>query len=180
MHKRIFAIGLCAAWLAAPALALAPLGPARHVPLHVLDAAMAAAGPVKIGSLIIEAPWIRATAPGVTVAGGFLRITNAGSDADRLVGIEAPFADHVQIHQSSKVGDVMQMRPLAEGLEIDPGQTVELKPGSYHLMFLGVKEPIEQGSSVKATLEFAKSGKIAVEFVVVAPGAGPPQDVPAH
>jgi periplasmic copper chaperone A len=179
MPRNIFAIGLCAAWLSAPALALGPVGPALDA-THASEAALAAAGPVKVGSLVIEAPWMRATPPGVTVAGGFVRITNTGRDADRLVGIEAPFADHVQIHQSSRAGEVMQMRPLPEGLEIGPGQTVELKPGSYHLMFLGVKDLVKQGSSVKATLEFAKSGKIEVEFVVVAPGAGPPQDMPAH
>jgi copper(I)-binding protein len=63
------------------------------------------------------------------------------------------------------------MRPLPAGLEIKPGQTVELKPGSYHLMFMQLKAPLEPGKSVKGTLVFEKAGTIEVEYTVEAIGA---------
>ena len=66
---------------------------------------------------------------------------------------------------------VMQMRPLAAGLEIKPGQTVELKPGSFHLMFMELKAPVEQGKRIKGTLTFEKAGTVAVEFAVQGVGA---------
>jgi periplasmic copper chaperone A len=177
MRNAIFlACGLGAALASTSAEAAAPEAAASLI----VPVAEAETSPIKIGALAIEGPWMRANPPGGTVAGGFLRITNAGSDADRLVGIVAPFADHVEIHQTKMVGDVMQMRQLTDGLAIGPGQTAEFKPGSYHLMFLGVKEPLKQGSRVKATLEFAKSGKVDVEFEVVAPGAGAPLDTRTH
>jgi copper(I)-binding protein len=143
-------------------------------------AAMAAKAPVKVGTLVIDAPWARATPPGVTVGGGFLRITNEGSEPDRLLGGQAAFADHVEIHETSMVDAVMRMRQLTEGLEIKPGQTVEFKPGSYHVMFVGVKEPLKQGSQVKVTFDFEKAGKVEIEFDVVGVGAGAPQGMHMH
>ena len=52
----------------------------------------------------------------------------------------------------------MKMRPLPNGIEIKPGETVEFKPGSYHLMFVGLKQPFEKGKRVKGTLQFEKAG----------------------
>jgi copper(I)-binding protein len=66
------------------------------------------------------------------------------------------------------------MRELKAGLEIKPGATVELKPGGYHIMFMDLKQPLEQGQRIKGALTFEKGGTIEVEFAVEAAGA------PAH
>ena len=68
---------------------------------------------------------------------------------------------------------VMKMRQLKDGIVIKPGETVELKPGSFHLMFVDLKEPIKEGERLKGTLEFEKAGKVDVEYVAVAVGASP-------
>jgi periplasmic copper chaperone A len=130
---------------------------------------------IKLGSLLIEAPWARASPPNAKIGGGFVTITNKGNEPDRLTGGTAAFADRVEIHQSQMEGSVMRMRPLADGVEIQPGQTVAFKPGSYHLMFVNLKAPLKKGSRVKVTLAFEKAGAVDVEFPVVATGAGAPQ-----
>ena len=63
-----------------------------------------------------------------------MKITNTGTTPDRLVGGATEVAKRFEIHEMSMDGGVMKMRELANGLEIPPGATVELKPGSYHLM----------------------------------------------
>jgi copper(I)-binding protein len=73
---------------------------------------------------------------------------------------------------------VMQMRPVEGGLEIKPGETVTLKPGSFHVMLLNLKHPLEQGNTMKATLKFDSAGTVDVEYPVVAIGATAP-GVPA-
>ena len=130
-----------------------------------------AAHEFKLGSLEISHPWARATPTGATVAGGYLKITNKGTTPDRLVGGTAAFAGRFEIHEMKMVDGVMQMRPLPAGLEIKPGETVELKPGSYHVMFMALKEPLKQGQTVKGTLNFEKAGTVAVEYTVEAIGA---------
>jgi copper(I)-binding protein len=132
-----------------------------------------AAHEYKLGSLEIVHPWARATPKGASVAGGYLKITNKGTTPDRLVGGSAAFAGKFEIHEMKMTAGVMQMRPLPEGVEIKPGETVELKPGSYHLMFLNLKEPLQQGQSAKGTLVFEKAGPIQVEYKIEPIGGTP-------
>lgn len=131
----------------------------------------AQAADVMAGQLKISAAWARATPKGASVGGGYLTITNTGSEADRLVGGSAAFAKNVEVHEMKMDKGVMSMRMLANGLEIKPGATVTLKPGGYHLMFPGLKQPLNKGDHVKVTLQFAKAGKVDVEFAVQGIGA---------
>ena len=133
----------------------------------------ASAHDYKAGSIEIKHPWARATPKGAAVAGGYLTIVNTGAAADRLVGGSSPAAGKFEIHEMKMEQGVMKMRPLDQGLEIKPGATVELKPGSYHLMFLQLKAPFEQGQRVKGTLVFEKAGTVEVEYAVEAVGASP-------
>ncbi|HYP58593.1 MAG TPA: copper chaperone PCu(A)C [Beijerinckia sp.] len=120
----------------------------------------------EIGTLTIEQPWSRETPGGAKVAGGYLRITNHGAEADRLTGGSTPIAGRVEIHEMTTEDGLMKMRPQPQGVEIPPGQTVEFKPGGYHLMFVDLKTPIKKGEDFKATLQFEKAGPVDVEFSV--------------
>jgi copper(I)-binding protein len=132
------------------------------------------------GSIEIGSPWARATPKGAQVGGAYMTITNKGTEADRLVGVSSPVASQAQVHQMSMDNGVMSMRPVPDGLEINPGQTVVLNPDSFHVMLMGLKQPLAQGKHVKATLEFAKAGKVDVEFAVESMGAqGPSAAKPA-
>lgn len=69
---------------------------------------------------------------------------------------------------------VAKMRPVEGGLEIKPGETVQLKPGSFHVMLMGLKQPLEKGQKIKGTLQFEKAGKVEIEYTVEALGARSP------
>jgi copper(I)-binding protein len=144
--------------------------------VFALIATAASAHDYKIGSLEIHHPWSRATPKGAAVAAGYMTITNKGTQSDRLVGGSTPAAGKFEIHEMAMDNGVMKMRPLPKGLEVKPGQTVELKPGSFHLMFVGLKAPLEKGTRVKGTLVFEKAGKVDVEYAVEAIGATPAAD----
>ena len=134
-------------------------------------ASAAPAHEYKAGSIEIKHPWSRATPKGAAVGGCYMTIINKGTAPDRLIGFSSPVAGKFEIHEMSMDNGVMKMRSIAGGIEIKPGQTVELKPGSYHLMFMGLKQPFEQGKNVKGTLEFKRAGKVEVEYVVEAIGS---------
>jgi hypothetical protein len=134
----------------------------------------ALASDYRVGSLEIKQPWARATPKGAPVAGGYMSITNTGTTSDRLIGGSSPAAGRFEIHEMRMTNGTMQMRPLSNGLEIPAGQTVELKPGSYHVMFMQLKQPFEKGQRVKGTLVFEKAGAVEVEFDVEAIGATTP------
>lgn len=141
--------------------------------LRILLAQAAGGGAVKAGDLAVETPWLRATPGGAQVAGGYVKVTNRGSTPDRLVGASMAQAERGEVHEMTNDAGVMKMRPI-EGLAIAPGVSVELKPGGYHLMFHGLKNPLKQGQSVKGTLVFEKAGTVDVTFEVGALGSRAP------
>lgn len=118
------------------------------------------------GDLFIDHPYTRTTPPSAPVAGGFMKITNNGKEADTLIGGAVDFSEVVEIHEMPMIDGVMKMRQLEGGLDIPPGETVELKPGGYHVMFIKLKKQMIEGEKHKATLTFAKAGDVEVEFVV--------------
>lgn len=125
------------------------------------------AGQIKAGDLVLENVRARATLPGAPVAGGYLMITNNGSQPDRLIGGSADFAGKLEVHEMKMENDVMKMRQLKDGIEIPAGGSVELKPGGYHIMFMKLAEQLKEGESREAVLEFDKAGSVTVEFDVV-------------
>lgn len=135
----------------------------------------AAAKDYQAGSLKIGQPWSRATPAGAKVAAGYLTIVNTGREADRLTGGTFAEAGRAEVHEMSTENGVMKMRPVpGGGLEIKPGQTVALKPGGYHMMFMDLKSPLKQGERVSGTLVFEKAGPVPVEFEVGALAAREP------
>ena len=155
--------------IVAAALAAVPLGAAAQ------DASKdAKAGPVKIGAIEVSGPWARATPRGASVGAGYLKLTNTGTVSDRLVGGSFEASGKVEAHEMSMTNGVMRMRPLANGLEIKPGESVELKPNSYHLMLVGLKRPLQQGQTIKGTLTFEKAGSGEVEFSILPVGSPGP------
>ena len=136
--------------------------------------ARAEASGVKAGDLSIETPWMRATPGGAKVAGGYVRVTNGGSQADRLVGASIPLAGRASIHSMSMEGGVMKMAPVDGGLMIKPGETVELKPGGLHLMFADLSGGPKAGETVQGTLRFERAGTVPVSFSVAPIGAMKP------
>ncbi len=129
------------------------------------------AADVMAGMLKISAPWARATPKGASVGGGYLAITNMGKETDHLVGGSTPISSRFEVHEMKMENGIMKMRPVQVGIEIKPGQTVTLAPNGYHVMFVGLKEQLKQGDHFKATLDFAKAGKVDVDFTIESIGA---------
>ena len=137
-------------------------------------AAPARAEEVKAGDLVITQAWSRATPGGAKIAGGYLTIENKGSAPDRLIGGTGEVAGKIEVHEMSMKDGVMTMRFLDKGLAIEPGKTVKLAPGGYHLMMLDLKSPLKQGDKVPVTLEFEKAGKVTLSLDVQGVGAQAP------
>lgn len=98
----------------------------------------------------IEGAWVRATVAGQKATGAFMAIT-----ADQnmtLVGVATPIAGVSQVHEMVMQDDIMRMSEIKGGLPLPAGQTVTLKPGGYHLMFMDLKQAVKAGESVDVTL----------------------------
>jgi copper(I)-binding protein len=147
----------------------------------------AGAGSAGAGTIEISGAWAR-TSPMVAGAGAaYMVIKNTGSEADVLVSASSPAAKTTEVHETYKVeespaasmdggmaspaasmdggmgsgGAMMGMRRI-ESLEIPAGGTVELKPGSYHVMLIELVAPLKAGEKIDITLTFEKAGEIKV------------------
>ncbi|MCT7373711.1 copper chaperone PCu(A)C [Chelativorans salis] len=134
----------------------------------------------KLGTIDIIHPWARATPPSAPSGGGFVTLTNNGEEADRLVGAASPVAGRAELHKMEVTDSIMKMRPMPDGIAIPAGETVELKPGAFHIMFRDLIGPIEEGERVPLTLTFEKAGSIEVEMAVAPAGAPASEDSHDH
>lgn len=134
--------------------------------LGLMALAVSSAVEVTTEGLTITQPRIRATVPTAKVAAGYITIHNHGSEPDRLIGGSVDFAAKVDVHEMKLFDGVMTMRPLADGLVIPAGETVTLKPGADHLMFMKLSEPMQKGEMRTVTLQFEKAGNVEIIFSV--------------
>jgi copper(I)-binding protein len=105
----------------------------------------------------VKDAWIRGTVAQQKATGMFAQISSV--QGSRLVGVSSPVAGVAEVHEMAMEGNVMKMRALADGLALPAGQTVELKPGGYHVMLMDLKQPLEAGSTVPVTLVFEGADK---------------------
>ena len=144
--------------------------------LLCLTPVAAAAQDYTAGTLKISQTWTREVPAGAKVAGGFMTITNTGKDADTLIGGSVAIAGAFEVHEMTMTDGIMRMRRLQPGLVIKPGETVALKPGSYHVMMMDLKAAPQTGKPIKGTLVFAKAGTVAIEYKVEPFGTRVPGD----
>ena len=126
--------------------------------------APALAGDYKVGSITVQSPWSRPAQAGMNGV-GFMTILNTGAKPVTLTAIESPLAAKVELHQSSMANGVMTMRQQ-DTATLAAGGKLELSPGGYHLMLLGLKQPLKVGQKAPLTLVFADGKRVTVDLTV--------------
>jgi periplasmic copper chaperone A len=111
--------------------------------------ALLACGAAMAQTLTVSDPWVRATVPQQPATGAFMRLS--APKGAKLVEARSPAAATVEIHEMKMDGGTMQMRPV-DAVDLPAGKTVELKPGGYHVMLMGLKKQLNEGDSVPLTL----------------------------
>jgi len=149
-----------------------PIRLAAAFSAFILIVGPASAHDFKIGQIEIKHPWSRPTPPSAPVAGGYMKLTNTGIEADRLVEVVSPIAERAEIHRSVVENGIASMRPT-EGLAVDPGATVDFEAEKLHVMFIKPKSQLKDGEKFPATLVFEKAGRVEIEFMVQARAAKP-------
>lgn len=115
----------------------------------------------------ISKNWLRETPPSAMTGGGFMLVTNKGTEDDRLIAVKFDGAKRSEIHTMKMNNGVMEMRPLENGIVISAGESAILEPGANHLMLMGLNAPLAKGESHSIILIFERAGEISVEFPVL-------------
>ena len=111
--------------------------------------ALAAPAAGAVAEVTVMQPWVRGTVAPQKATGAFMKLKST-SDA-KLVSASSPAAKLVEVHEMAMVNNVMRMRPVTE-LALPAGKEVELKPGGYHIMLMGIAHQLKQGETIPITL----------------------------
>ena len=134
-----------------------------------LLATLIAAGLVSTASAAgvhVEDGWARSTVEGMKMGGAFMKIHNDEAKQDFLVGGSSPVAERIEVHTHVNDNGVMRMREVKGGIPLEAKGVTELKPGSYHVMFMGLKKPLKEGEKVPVTLKFKNAKPQTVQLEV--------------
>ena len=137
-----------------------------------LAAMLAAPAWAQPADVAVTQAWARASTPGAQT--GAIYVTVTASQPDRLTGASTPLADMAQVHVSKMAGGVMQMRPVDGGLPVTPIAPIHMAPGGFHIMLMGLKQPLKQGDHVPITLTFEHAGAVTAQATVAGLGASQP------
>ncbi|MBL8046214.1 MAG: copper chaperone PCu(A)C [Anaerolineales bacterium] len=176
MLKRFFSLALMAALLAACAPAAAPEKPEDEGHSHT----------VTVGDLEITDAWVRPARqmsegsdmatpesgqtemgmdPNTVLSAAYFVIHNEGGEADKLLSAESDVAKAAELHNVKMENDVMTMFQVPF-IEVAADEHTTLKPGSYHVMLIGLTREIKVGEHVSLTLNFEKAGSVTFEAEV--------------
>jgi len=133
--------------------------------LFILGGATALAANIQI-----DGPYAHAMPDGATTGAAYMQIRNTGLGEDRLTGGAASVAKLVQVHEMTMDGAIMRMGEVKGGIAIPAGGAVELHPGGYHIMLIGLQHPMRPGDRFPLTLHFRKAGAVTVQVTVRSAG----------
>ncbi|MCC7166510.1 MAG: copper chaperone PCu(A)C [Rhodospirillales bacterium] len=131
------------------------------------------------GPISVEGAFARASAGNAKNGAAFMTLTNASSQADRLLAAKAGISRAVELHNVVKKGEVMAMTPV-EAIPVPAQGRTELKPGSYHVMFLDLADSLKEGTGFPLTLQFEKAGTVTIQVPVHGVGAMPAAPSKGH
>ncbi|MFT6557800.1 copper chaperone PCu(A)C [Sneathiella sp.] len=114
------------------------------------------------GMMMAKDGWARSRTASAKVAGAFVTLHNMSKEDDRLIGATSKIAKRTEIHTTKMTDGVMKMIQVKEGITVKAGETVQMKPGSYHIMFMGLTEVLAEGKEIPVTLKFEKAGDVDI------------------
>ncbi|WP_114087745.1 copper chaperone PCu(A)C [Thalassospira profundimaris] len=129
-------------------------------------AALLASFPAFAGDISISNAWSKESIGRVPNGAVFFTIENAGAE-DRIIGATSSLADKTELHTHIMDGNVMKMRQVDGGVEVPAHGAVAFKPGSYHVMLIGLHDPLKAGQHIALTLQFEKAGDVPVDAEVL-------------
>lgn len=119
------------------------------------------------GPIMVSDSYARSTGPLAKAGAAYMKIMNHSKKDDRLISVYSDIAKKTELHTHLKSDNgVMKMLLIDKGIEIGAMKEHALVRGGEHIMFMGLKEPFENGKIIPVTLLFEKAGEVNIEVVV--------------
>jgi len=143
-----------------------PTGPQIHVEnvwaRPTIGSSMGAGSPTQV---MQGMPGMSGNADSGMASAAYFVIVNNGSEADTLIGASTDVAKGIEMHETRINNNVAEMVPVTR-LDIPAGGRIEFNPEGYHVMLTGLTRDLKVGDTIKLTLQFQKSGAIALDVPI--------------
>lgn len=151
-----------------------PTVAALMVSASALHADTKKGGPWKIEGILVEQAWARVLPGGSNTSAVYLTIHNTSLTDDLLLAVDSPAARETAVHQSVVEDDIAKMKPMPFGVDLKSGTEVIMKPGSMHIMLIGLTGALQPGDQLPVTMVFREAGKLEFDVPVLPLGAKDP------
>ena len=123
--------------------------------------------PLMAEGIMIKDAYVRSSTPSSPTGAAFMVLMNHTGTDDRLIGATSGVAKRVELHTHTEdTNGVMRMGEIEGGIALPAGGMHQMKRGGDHVMFMGLSEPLAQGSEITVTLTFEKAGEIELSIPV--------------
>ncbi len=112
-------------------------------------------------AVVVHDPWVKEAPPSAEVLAAYMSLKNTGDKSQVVISVSSPAFEHVRMHKSEILAGMAQMVHI-ENLDIPPHGQVEFKPGGYHFMLIGKKQPLSAGDEVSLTLLFSDRSELTI------------------
>ena len=136
-----------------------------------LASILALAPGASASSVMVMKAYARASATPTAQAGAAYVSLMAHGEGDRLIAASTPAAKMAGLHKTVEADGVMKMEHV-DAMDIPAHGMLEMKPGGYHIMLMGLTKPLKEGDEIELTLTFEKAGEMKVTAKVGGVAAG--------
>lgn len=115
------------------------------------------------------------TPDGAKTGAVFMILQNKAGADDTLTSARADVADIVELHENtiSKENGRMMMRKI-DTISVPANGVQVLEPQGKHIMLIGLKQPLKEGTNFSLSLTFTNAGVVSVPVKII-----PAADAPA-
>jgi len=96
----------------------------------------------------------------------YMILQNGTNVDDELIGASSDAAQAVELHLSQMNADGTMEMIQQQSISLPAGGKTELKPGSYHIMLIGLTRDLKAGDEISLTLKFKNRADLTLTVPV--------------
>ena len=117
--------------------------------------------------LVLSDFWIKKVIANNNITAGYIKIENKNDKNERLISVESNFSKRTEIHYMNIENDIMIMKHLEDGVLIKSKSKINLKPRSFHIMFIDLTKSFNKTSYQKVKFNFENAGSIIINMPII-------------
>ena len=117
--------------------------------------------------LVLSDFWIKKIIANNNITAGYIKIENKNEKNERLISVESNFSKRTELHYMNIKNDIMIMKHLEDGVLIKSKSKINLKPRSFHIMFIDLTKSFNKTSYQKVKFNFENAGSIIINMPII-------------